>query len=255
MNHHLHDDARLTSTPNARGRKLLDDFCAESGILGQLSKFFNDKLPPHGPVIVVGGFIRDVFRGPRIQPRDIDVVIDNIEKSSLQALPGARLNFFGGTTLSYGNLSVDVWPLEDTFHIREFRLEPSIESFLAGAPFNLDKIALDIRAAKLYDRGCLDGIHTGTIEYDPANPYLEHVQAVRAVLLLRKTQFTLAPSAVDMLCRAAILLRDNRECVRQACDYLFRLKQVESEAACMAIVEEVFVAAGEASRSPHRSPR
>lgn len=242
----MYNNASSNSSLIESARRVLLNYCSQNSVLRGLAVFLSESIPLAEPMLVVGGFVRDILRGPEIEPRDIDIVLGHTEPGALYQLPGARRNFFGGITLAYQCYSVDVWPLEDTFHIREFQLPSTVDGLLDGAPFNLDKIAFDLRTNHLYDDGCLMGLANKTIIYCPARPYLEHIQAARAILLRRKTKFAVDDSVADLLCRAANALRNSESMVSEVCDYLFRLKQFENHAACMAVVEELFIAAVDA---------
>jgi hypothetical protein len=249
MYHSSMHNASSNSSLIESSQRLIVNYCSRNNIFCELDSFLSNSIPSVDPILVVGGFVRDILRGTEIEPRDIDIVLGRTEPRALYQLPGARRNFFGGVTFTYQGYSVDAWPIEDTFHIREFRLPLTVDGLLDGAPFNLDKIAFDLHTNHLYDGGCLMGIANKTISYCPAQPYLEHIQAARAILLHRKTKFAVDESVADLLCRAASALRNSKSMVSEVCDYLFRLKQFENHAACMAVVEELFVAAADARRA------
>jgi hypothetical protein len=190
-------------------------------------------------IFVVGGALRDRLLSPPRQPKDIDVMVAGIGRDRIRDMKGGAPNFFGGATLAFNGLAVDLWPLEDTFHIREFHLPKTIGGYLSGAPFNLDKIAYGLRAGALYDQGCLAGLACREIVYAPARAYLEGIQALRCVLLTWKTSFTLDHSASELLSRVAERLREDSSVVREMKRYLFHLKQPSNERVFDQIVEEI----------------
>jgi hypothetical protein len=198
-------------------------------------------------VFLVGGVLRDQFLSSPRQPKDVDVVVAGVGRGRIRGLEGSELNFFGGATLPFQGLAVDIWPLEDTYHIREFGLPKTIGGYLRGAPFNLDKIAYGLHSRTLHDDGCLAGIASRRIVYAPAKAYLEEVQALRCVLLRWKTSFALDDSAIELLNRVAERLRDDRAAIRTMKTYLSHLKRVYDESTFDRVLEEIALQAQEAN--------
>ena len=185
-------------------------------LIGVLARVF----PIDRQMFLVGGILRDFFISPEITPKDIDIVLQGITSEQLGSLPEAEMNFFGGASFRFQGATVDIWPLAETYHIKEFGLECTIQGFLVGAPFNLDKVAFDLQTNVLYDRGCLDGIQARTISYTPIVPYLEHIQAVRCVVLQQKTRFHLADSAQALMRRGSRALLANHALWKESLSYL-----------------------------------
>ena len=209
--------------------------------VSDLVRFLKDSFAETHGVFVVGGALRDLFLSPPRPRRDVDVVLGGVTPESIRAIKGSNVNFFGGTTLLFGGLAVDVWPLEDTYHIREFHLPKTIAGFLTGAPFNLDKIAFNLDSGILHDDGCLAGIASREIAYAPAQAYLEEIQAVRCVLLRRKTAFALADSASALLDRVARRIRRDNTAVLEMKQYLAHFKDFYDESIFDSIVEEILL--------------
>lgn len=204
----------------------------------RLVRLVDEAFSDDQQVLLVGGALRDQLRG--VTPKDFDVIVGISSLDALsKRLPEARKNFFGGLTFSIDGCAVDIWPLRETFHIKKFRLEPTVENFLAGAPFNLDKIAFDIRNKVLFDDGCLQGLERKEIVYAPLYPYLEHIQAVRCILLKLKTNFTLHESAQALLCRAGDLLRGSDSLVDEVHKYLQQAYGMDDVAVRREIITEI----------------
>ena len=190
-----------------------------------LAAFLRERFADANGIFIVGGALRDRFLSPVRRAKDVDVTLGAISLRRLRALPGAHANFFGGTTLPFDGLSVDLWPLEETYHIREFALPRSIDGFLAGAPFNLDKVAFELQTGALHERGCLAGLAARRIVYAPAHEYLEPIQALRCILLKWKTGFTLDDSARQLLRRTARSLEKDDSPISEMRRYLLFLKR------------------------------
>jgi hypothetical protein len=114
-----------------------------------------------------------------------------------------------------------------------------VSGFLEGAPFNLDKIAYDILTDRLYDNGCIEGINQREIRYAPAWPYLESIQAARAVLLRRKTDFRFHDSVLRLLERSAVMIEDDPAEVDNVKKYLLYLKKFLREQSIESVLAEI----------------
>ncbi len=166
-----------------------------------------ERLVGHFPgknIYLVGGALRDAKMG--VQYRDLDFVIDVPLEEFRSFEPHAKRNGFGGVRTHIGDLEgehalMDVWALEDTYCIREFEMEPTIESLLLSTPFNLDKIALNVVTSQLLDLGCDLGIQQRMIHYDPCYPHKEAYQAARCVSLRQRTGFELGMTAQALILR------------------------------------------------------
>lgn len=204
-------------------------------LIGDLLSAF----PAAHQIFFVGGALRDVLLG--ISPsKDIDIVVDAPSLEWLaQRLPATRQNFFGGLSFAIDKCLVDIWPLRETFHIKEFSLAPTIEMFLAGAPFNLDKIAFNVRTDELFEEGCLEGLESQKIAYQPLNPYLEHIQTARCILLQKKIGFALRSSTQALLSRTKKLFQSDDRYIAEVRDYLHRAYGMEDAKDQEEVVEAI----------------
>lgn len=158
-----------------------------------LMSYFGER----GGIYLVGGAVRDFFR--KENPVDLDVTIDGITSSDLKAVPGIKTITFtpdsvGGHAYRDG-IVIDMWPLQETYGLREFNLPVSIEGVLKRAPLNIDKIAIEIHSGLMYEDGGLDAIAAREISYCPARPFMEEIQAARIILAQHKTGYRLTASA------------------------------------------------------------
>jgi len=207
--------------------------------MGALTRFLRDHFREALSILIVGGALRDLLLTPRRTPKDIDVVLEGIDPRDVYEFPGAYKNFFGGITLTYGDFSIDMWRLEDTYHLKEFPLPSSVSGFLQGAPFNIDKIAYDLLTGELHDDGCLAGICQRELRYAPAWPYLEPIQATRAILLRRKINFRFHESVEQLLERSAFLIQRDPTEVASIKDYLRYLKKFLKEESVDLVLGEI----------------
>lgn len=205
-------------------------------------------FPEARGVFLIGGALRDrLLEMPTF--KDLDFVVDVPSSDfELAHLPEARRNFFGGLTFRLRDSSVDVWPLCETYHIKTFGLDPTLDNLLAGAPFNLDKVAFEIKTQRLFEQGFLDGLRERKIVYAPLRSYLEPVQAARCILLRRKTGFSLDASALRLLAQVAVLLQESDQAAVQIHEFLLRADGIEDRAIRRDVIDEIISAGTRARR-------
>ena len=129
-----------------------------------------------------GGVLRDLLvHGPSACPRDVDIVVDG---PSLQDLASAFAPFiarqtrFGGLHLRIDGWMFDIWPLAETWALRE-RLVPRLGyGALARSTFlNVEAVATEIRVSpgrprSLYAHGFFESILSRTVDINlEANPF------------------------------------------------------------------------------------
>jgi hypothetical protein len=220
-------------------KNIVENSLWREGELCNFLRFVLESFPKARPVLIVGGALRDLLLDPPKTPKDVDITIGGVSNRSLQRLKGITQNFFGGVTLQRFGLSADIWPLAETYHIKQFGLSHSVSGFLGGAPFNLDKIAYDMRERQFFDDGCLAGVRRQRIVYAPKVPYLEPIQAARCILLRKKTHFLLDRSAQLLLQRAADILNQDPAAASAIRHYLKYLKSFYDENVADAVISEI----------------
>lgn len=160
-------------------------------------------------VFIVGGFLRRAVRldveGVEEPVGDLDVIVDGSGRApwlDVSMLDGrVSRNVFGGYRWSSTGFfrHVDIWSLESHYSIREFKREPKIEEAMRGFPLNLDRAALNLLTREVHDGGLVAGVRRRLIEFDADDRYLLHLQAIRVVLLLRKTKYALGRQARELV--------------------------------------------------------
>jgi hypothetical protein len=170
---------------------------------------------------IVGGTIRDLVLSPgQALPRDIDIVVCGASLSDLAVLYSdliTRRTRFGGLHLTrrvyldhsqrvFYDLVFDVWPLEETWAIRQFCLPVIISSLTNTAFLNLDAIAAEIatvrgRPRAVSDHGFFDGIKRRELEINFApNPFPE-VCIARSLLMAAKLRFSIGRDLAGFICK------------------------------------------------------
>ncbi len=157
----------------------------------------------------VGGTILSCFIGKPLRDLDIAVETDKTP-AEIQSLFGdGKVNSFGGLHIKVAGLPVDIWAVKNTFELKpENRFKPDIEDLLATLPYNIDKIAVELRSGRVCDQGCIEGIRSRTIEYSTRRRSKLHVEAARAIALRYKTGFRFGSSAIELIEKVRTLLQD-----------------------------------------------
>ena len=112
------------------------------------------KLQEFGPVVVIGGMIRDLaLAGTREFGSDVDFVVKPTEINEFQAFMAEQLaerNRFGGYKLHGGHWRIDVWPLQKTWAYEAGHVEINEFSDLLNSTFfDFDAIIYDLQLKKL----------------------------------------------------------------------------------------------------------
>lgn len=93
-------------------------FATSAGGRGEVARF-SEALQKLGPVVVIGGLLRDLYlSGTREFRSDVDFVVDPASLREFEHFVngfGAQPNQFGGYGIRLRHWRVDVWPLERTW--------------------------------------------------------------------------------------------------------------------------------------------
>lgn len=226
----------------AAAKEIIATWVQNNPTIKKLDVFLSGHFKKTDGIFIAGGALRDQLLTPKREPKDIDIVIGGIIANELEKLPNATKNFFGGTKLLFHNQNIDIWSLTETYHLKQFGHPPTIEAYLAGAPLNFDKIVFDLCSSELFDSGCLSGINNQLIIYNPKDSYLEHIQALRCILLKEKIGFKFDESVKALLRRVVPLLNDEKMALEMQ-KYLRSYKYLNQEKTWSAVVREInFVA-------------
>lgn len=147
--------------------------------------------------VVVGGWARDVLVG-RL-PHDIDMVVTGAGNRQIEdILPSAvRRTAFGGLSFEFGTLEVDLWPLEATYLVRQFDLQPTLEVLMRVIDFNINAILFTpgqfARESSAVEAGVLDAFERQEIDFNCGVLALPVAQVSRLAYFAAKLGLALAP--------------------------------------------------------------
>jgi|SRR5580698_1201981 hypothetical protein len=151
--------------------------------------------------VLFGGTLRDLMRyGPRRDPRDVDVVVDGASVEQLALLFSdvlVRRTRFGGLHLNTKGWMIDIWPLSDTWAVRERRAGAGDFEALTRTTFlNVEAVTIELKIGgdrrKLHSSGFFEGHRRQVLDINlEENPFPE-LAAVRALITAAKLQYSLS---------------------------------------------------------------
>lgn len=205
------DDTRLQLEAELRRRvsRLLDDHAKwkspRTELLDRLARL-------QEPAYLFGGTVRDIMlRSPYHAFRDIDVVVRGTTTSRLRAEFDdyiARETRFGGLHLNAKGWLFDVWPLEDTWAIRQFPnlLTPDPQSLPRTTFMTIEAVLVHLnsergRPREVYECGFFEALATRTIELNFEHTPYPVLNIVRSLLTAWRLQFSIGPRLAEFICR------------------------------------------------------
>lgn len=151
------------------------------------------RLSEHGlPAVLFGGTLRDLMVfGASTEPRDVDVVVDCGSVEELAAIFPEyilRKTRFGGLHLNVRGWAVDVWPLSQTWALRELNIEGGDFNALTKTTFlNVEAVTAELAPKSgarrdVLSSGFFEALFSRTLDINlEENPFPE-LCAVRALV-------------------------------------------------------------------------
>ncbi len=112
------------------------------------------KSNSRGNIYLVGGTVSRTLAselyGGEQKNQDFDFVVD-VLNSDLKIPKGWVVTHhkFDNPTFKKDDLEIDLFPLSDHQYIKNNKLKPTIENFLAGVPFSIQSLVFDIKNERL----------------------------------------------------------------------------------------------------------
>ena len=195
----------------------VDAFCrAHAEARTEVGEFLETIRANRWPAVFFGGTLRSllvdrVFHDRRGRPRDLDIVFRGPELASLREAFGpliARETRFGGLQLRTGDWQFDVWPLDQTWAIREDGVSrPGFEYLPRTTFLNIEAVAVDVwptdgdRRIYAGDDGFFRAILSREVEINrPENPFPE-LCVVRSLLMAHDLGFRIGPELARFIDR------------------------------------------------------
>jgi|ERR1700723_6518 len=116
---------------------------------------------------LVGGAIRDLaLSGGTRTPRDVDFVFCEATQNELAAefddLSSVRKTSFGGLRYQHNDVLIDIWPLKDTFALRE-RQTVRIQDVPQHAFLDVEAVAVDLSPRSSHSRHIVENGFTQAV--------------------------------------------------------------------------------------------
>ncbi len=182
--------------------------------LGDFLRFLEQQWPKVGevfeiikqkkwPSVICGGAVRELVLGRKTLPRDLDVIIGCIDIENIMeafdSFPHKRTRM-GGITLCLDPWNIDIWPLNETWAIRNnrSRFKPTFQDYTKTTFLNIDAVAVQLyvkpgEKRRIYSSCFFDGIINHTIEVnleDNPNPL---GCIVKSLVLSKRYHFKIGP--------------------------------------------------------------
>lgn len=161
------------------------------------------------PAVIFGGAARDLMvHGPGTEPRDVDVVVDGSSVDELSEIFGdvvVRRTRFGGLSLNVRGWTIDVWPLMDTWGLREFHKGSADFEALTRTTFlNVEAVVVDLtplsnRARRIHAYGFFEGVQARTIDINLYENPFPDLCAIRALVTASKLKFHLTTKLANYI--------------------------------------------------------
>lgn len=167
-------------------------------LIAVLRRFSERQLP----AVIFGGTLRDLMvHGAGTEPRDVDVVVDGASIEDLTKLfqdVVVRRTRFGGLHLNVRGWMVDVWPLSDTWALRELGVGSRDFQALTRTTFlNVEAVVIDLTnhrrmGRQIYSSGFFEAIRGRALDINlEENPFPE-LCAIRALVTASKLRYGLS---------------------------------------------------------------
>lgn len=109
-----------------------------------------DRWAKNSEVLIFSGVIRDFFLGRDASFRDLDVVLTDIDERLFIDGAHCNRNQFGGTKLTIGDKTIDVWQLRDTWGIKHKGMIPFPFVLMETSFYNFSSIVYNYNEERFY---------------------------------------------------------------------------------------------------------
>jgi hypothetical protein len=192
----------------------------------RVSAFLLSKSPRRAPLtnllrriaeqrldaVLFGGTLRDLMRyGPAKDPRDVDVVVDGASVEQLASMFRdvlVRRTRFGGLHLNTKGWMIDIWPLSDTWAVRERRAGTGDFEALTRTTFlNVEAVTIELKIGhqhrKIHSSGFFEGHRSRVLDINlEENPFPE-LAVVRTLITAAKLRYSLSKRLANYVLRYA----------------------------------------------------
>ncbi len=164
-----------------------------------LSTIFDDLKAASIPAVVFGGWVRDQYisfkNNINLNPRDIDIVVKVPKGRSLDAILTTKYEktMFGGFVVKTDRFSLDIWPVKDTYLIKELALKPEIETLPSTTVFSINSVIFYPsqlhEKSMILESGFIKAVDSNLIAFRSSRIPFPTVQVARAIMYSAKCSF------------------------------------------------------------------
>jgi hypothetical protein len=151
--------------------------------------------------VIFGGTLRDLMVNRASSGlRDVDVVVDGVSLGDLEKVFHdvlVRKTRFGGLHLSVSGWLIDVWPLSETWALKELPIVGrDFESLTRTTFLNIEAVTIDLAVRRgvrqIHASGFFEAMRTKTLDINlEENPFPE-LAAIRALITASRLKYRLS---------------------------------------------------------------
>jgi hypothetical protein len=195
-------DSALSANADVLRRRVSRFLASKSRLKAPLIAALRRLTERKLPAVIFGGAARDLMvHGAASEPRDVDIVVDGASVEELTVLFSdvlMRRTRFGGLHLNVKGWMIDVWPLSDTWGLRELRVGSGDFETLTRTTFlNVEAVIVDLapfgnKGRRVHASGFFEALRTRTLDVNlEENPFPE-LCAIRTLVTASKLKFHLS---------------------------------------------------------------
>src|SRR5882757_4862769 len=196
--------------------------------------------------VLFGGTLRDLMLyGPGHSPRDIDIVISNVDADQIAASfmdCSSRRTRFGGLHLEYRGWLVDVWSLHDTWAIKNSgKFRADFDDLPRTTFLNVEAVIADLvpsrgKSRNIRDSGFFDAISQRLLDINYEENPFPTLCVVRSLITAARLRFSISRKLCKYLLHHAervspeelvdVQIKHYGTCTRKAEEFQFWLHAI-----------------------------
>lgn len=165
-----------------------------------------DDILASGETLLIGGVLRE-YKENKLEelPRDFDIVVNSTQDKLIKSISpyNPHRNRFGGYKISYNNLIIDVWCLQDTWAYKKKLVKCRLNEYslrLQDTVFlNIDSIVYNLTQDIWYDERYQEAMRTKVLDVVlKENPQIP-LNIVRSIIYSKKYSMQISVNLRDII--------------------------------------------------------
>lgn len=174
-----------------------------------IGRVFYDLFNEGFEGVIFGGWVRDriieLKSGAIIKSKDIDFVYKGKKNLNINSIDTnlVKKNMFGGYSIDYPTMHIDLWELENTYLIRKNKLKNEFSSLLESSDYTINAIIYypkqNNEKGYILESGCFNAINNKELEFLADEVAFPLIQSARAVIFSAKFGLDLSKTVSDFI--------------------------------------------------------